>query len=117
LNKSIEIVTHEYSVPISLHGKFYYRSGSTKQELTGASLNEFLLKRAGHTWDDVVETRAGFSDIDEKTVQIFLKMSEQAGRLPESESLSISELFAKLKRLAVIERHGSPRNGKWLVKL
>lgn len=40
----IEIVTLPYSVPISLRGRYYYRSGSTKQELTGASLNEFLLK-------------------------------------------------------------------------
>src|SRR5690554_541878 len=29
----IEIVTHPYSVPISLRGRYYYRSGSTKQEL------------------------------------------------------------------------------------
>lgn len=37
----IELVTLPYSVPISLRGRYYYRSGSTKQELTGASLNEF----------------------------------------------------------------------------
>ena len=41
----IEIITPIYSVPISLRGRYYYRSGSTKQELTGASLNEFLLKK------------------------------------------------------------------------
>lgn len=40
----IEIITYPYSLPISLRGRYYYRSGSTKQELTGASLNEFLLK-------------------------------------------------------------------------
>jgi len=45
----IEIVTLPYSVPISLRGRYYYRSGSTKQELTGASLNEFLLKKSGKT--------------------------------------------------------------------
>ena len=43
----IEIVIHPYSVPISLRGRYYFRSGSTKQELTGASLNEFLLKKSG----------------------------------------------------------------------
>lgn len=31
----IEIITYPYSVPISLRGRYYYRSGSTKQELTG----------------------------------------------------------------------------------
>jgi ATP-dependent DNA helicase RecG len=93
----IEIVTHPYSVPISLRGRYYYRSGSTKQELTGASLNEFLLKKSGKTWDDVVESRASFDDIDEKTVNIFLKASENAGRLPENEGLSLPELFEKLR--------------------
>ena len=93
----IEIVTHPYSVPISLRGRYYYRSGSTKQELTGASLNEFLLKKSGKTWDDVVEPRASFDDIDEKTVNTFLKASENAGRLPENEGLALPELFEKLR--------------------
>ncbi|MDP2060255.1 MAG: ATP-binding protein, partial [Flavobacteriaceae bacterium] len=93
----IEIVTVSYSVPISLRGRYYYRSGSTKQELTGASLNEFLLKKSGKTWDDVVEPRAGFDDIDEKAVATFLKASENAGRLPENAGLTIPELFEKLR--------------------
>lgn len=45
----VEIVTLPQTVPISLRGRYYYRSGSTKQELTGASLNELLLKKSGKT--------------------------------------------------------------------
>jgi len=93
----IEIIVQSYSVPISLRGRYYYRSGSVKQELTGAALNEFLLKRAGQTWDDVIETRASFNDIDEKTIKIFLRKAEEAGRLPDSEGLSTSELLEKLR--------------------
>lgn len=93
----IEIVTHPYSVPISVRGRYYYRSGSTKQELTGASLNEFLLKKSGKTWDDVIEPRASFDDINEKTVATFLQASEKAGRLPENEGLALPELFEKLR--------------------
>jgi ATP-dependent DNA helicase RecG len=96
-NHFIEIITPPYSVPISLRGRYYYRSGSTKQELSGASLNEFLLKKSGKTWDDVIEPRANFDDIDEKAVNTFLKASENAGRLPENNSLSIPELFEKLR--------------------
>ena len=97
-NYYIEIITQPYSVPISVRGRYYYRSGSTKQELTGAALNEFLLKKSGKTWDDVIEQRAGFDDIDEKAVKIFLAASENAGRLPESNhGLSIPELFEKLR--------------------
>jgi ATP-dependent DNA helicase RecG len=93
----IEIIVQPYSVPISLRGRYYYRSGSVKQELTGASLNEFLLKKAGQTWDDVIETRATFDDIDENTVKIFLRKAEEAGRLPEIERLSTPQLLEKLR--------------------
>jgi ATP-dependent DNA helicase RecG len=93
----IEIVTHPFSVPISVRGRYYYRSGSTKQELTGAALNEFLLKKSGKTWDDVIEARATFADIDEKTVKIFLAASQNTGRLPENDGLDLPELFEKLR--------------------
>jgi len=93
----IEIIVLPYSVPISLRGRYYYRSGSVKHELTGAALNEFLLKRAGHTWDDVIDTRATFDDIDERTIKIFLRKAEEAGRLPDIDGLSTSELLGKLR--------------------
>jgi len=92
----IEIKILPYSVPISLRGRYYYRSGSTKQELTGASLNEFLLKKSGKTWDDVIEPRATFDDIDENTFSAFLKISEEKGRMPETIGLSIPQIFEKL---------------------
>jgi len=93
----IEIVTQPYSVPISIRGRYYYRSGSTKQEITGATLNEFLLKKSGKTWDDIIESRATFDDIDEKAVKIFLSDSKNTGRLPENDGLDSSELFEKLR--------------------
>jgi ATP-dependent DNA helicase RecG len=93
----IVIIVSPYSVPISLRGRYYYRIGSVKQELTGAALNEFLLKRAGYTWDDVIETRASFNDIDEKTVKIYLRKAEEAGRLPDIDGLSTPELLEKLR--------------------
>jgi ATP-dependent DNA helicase RecG len=93
----IEIVVQPYSVPISLRGRYYYRSGSVKQELTGAALNEFLLKRAGMTWDDVVEEDASFDDIDEGTIKKYLRKAEEAGRLPDMDGLSMPELLEKLR--------------------
>jgi ATP-dependent DNA helicase RecG len=93
----IEIKVQPYSVPISLRGRYYYRSGSVKHELTGPSLNEFLLKKLGFTWDSVIEPRATFDDIDEASVSKFLIMSQKSDRLPASFGLSIPELFEKLK--------------------
>ena len=93
----IEIVVTPYSVPISLRGRYFYRSGSVKQELTGVSLNEFLLKRAGQTWDNVIEPRATFADIDEKSVGAYLVMSKEKGRLPDVEGLTTEQIFDKLR--------------------
>ena len=93
----IEIIVQPYSVPISLRGRYYYRSGSVKQELTGAALNEFLLKRSGQTWDNVIEPRATFADIDEKSLKAYLVMSKEKGRLPDVEGLTTEEIFDKLR--------------------
>jgi ATP-dependent DNA helicase RecG len=93
----IEIVVQPYSVPISLRGRYYYRSGSVKQELTGAALNEFLLRRAGLTWDEVVEPRAAFADIDEEAFRLYLQMTKEKGRMPEIGGLTTEQIFEKLR--------------------
>ena len=93
----IEIITRPYTVPISLRGRYYYRSGSTKHELTGTSLNEFLLMKSGKAWDDVLEPHAALSDIDEQSIKTYLSAAEKAGRLPENVGLSLSDLLEKLR--------------------
>ena len=47
----IEIDVPPYPVGISYKGVFHYRSGSTKQQLSGPALEAFLLKKRGATWD------------------------------------------------------------------
>lgn len=106
----LEIVVEPYPNAISYKGQYHYRSGSTKQELKGNSLNEFLLKKSGKTWDDVIEPRATFDDIDENTFFAFLRMSNEKGRMPETDGLTIEQAFDKLlltengqlKRAAII---------------
>ena len=78
----IEIIVKPYVVPISYQGKYYYRSGSTKQELKGNSLYQFVLKKAGKTWDDVIEQRANFADIDISAIEAFKASAMASKRLP-----------------------------------
>jgi ATP-dependent DNA helicase RecG len=78
----IEIDVKPYDVLISYQGKYYYRSGSTKQELKGNVLNNFLLKKAGKTWDDVIEPRANLKDIDLSAIETFKKGATASKRLP-----------------------------------
>ncbi len=106
----IEIDVKPYDVPISYHGKYHYRSGSTKQELKGSSLNEFLLKKAGKTWDDVVEPRAKLEDIDHSAIEAFKKGAIASKRLPFIEEEDVNQILdnlmlledGKLKRSAVL---------------
>jgi ATP-dependent DNA helicase RecG len=49
----LEIVVESYPYPISYKGEYHYRSGSTKQELKGAALDKFLLRKQGRHWDGV----------------------------------------------------------------
>ena len=39
----IKIKVNPYTFPVSCNGKYYYRSGSTNQHLTGLALDEFML--------------------------------------------------------------------------
>jgi ATP-dependent DNA helicase RecG len=107
----IEINVKPYDIPISYQGKYHYRSGSTKQELKGAVLNEFLLKKTGKTWDDVIEPNATYKDIDENSIKVFKQKAARTQRLPaiakENDNTQILENLrliedGKLKRAAVL---------------
>jgi len=79
----IEIDVEPSNIPISYHGHYHYRSGSTKQELTGSALQEFIFKKMGHQWDDVFHTTATMDCIDSKAISYLIKKGVNAHRLGE----------------------------------
>ena len=95
----LEIIVEPSTVPISLRGAYYWRSGSVKQELKGAALNEFLLKKMGLTWDRAIQGNACLDDIDETTIEWFKNEALTAGRLPNVSGLSTATLLKKLRLL------------------
>ncbi len=78
----VEIVVPPSSVPISLCGRFYIRSGSTSQELRGHELRDFILRKDNVTWDEIAVPRAGMEDLDEKAIVRFAARAAQEHRLP-----------------------------------
>jgi len=93
----IEIITPPYTVAVSLRGRYYQRSGSTNTELIGSALTDFLLRKSGQTWDEIIESRATVEDIDQKSVDLFLEAAEKSGRMPEVKGLNLMELLEKLR--------------------
>ena len=41
----IQIVVRESDFPVAYRGEYHYRTGSTKQQLTGFALTQFLFQR------------------------------------------------------------------------
>lgn len=113
----IEIVTAPYTVPISLRGRYYYRSGSTKQELTGNSLNEFLLKKSGKTWDSIPVAEVSVNELKQETFDFFRRKAMKSRRLAEENLNDNNELLLEnlkltdneqIKRAGVLLFHPDP---------
>lgn len=64
----IEISVPRYPFAISCEGKYYKRSGSTLRELNGFELQNFLLERAGKTWDAVPLPGVGVEDLSREVL-------------------------------------------------
>jgi ATP-dependent DNA helicase RecG len=113
----LEIVVDAYPNPISLRGTYYYRSGSTTQELIGPALDKFLLERQGKKWDGVPVPGVSVEDLDENAFEIFRKNSGKSQRLSDealntSNTELIDSLHLKdgeyLKRAGVLLFHKDP---------
>lgn len=68
--------------PVGCKGKFYYRSGSTNQELSGISLENFLLRKNNLTWDSLPIDGSSMNDIDPESIDYFVRRGIRFGRLP-----------------------------------
>lgn len=115
----IEIVVPPYSNPINYKGQYHYRSGSTKQELKGASLNKFLLERGGIHWDEFVVPNVKVTDLSGEAFKRFRKEAAESGRVDKNvledsnetlltNLLLVDEHTGQLKRSAAMLFHPSP---------
>ena len=80
---SIEVI--KYPFAISCEGKYYKRSGSTLHELNGFELQNFLLERAGKTWDAVPLPEISVDDLSKTAIEAFRKKAVKSGRMSEAE--------------------------------
>ena len=72
----LQIKVKSYNLnPISYKGRFYYRSGSTNQELRGNELFDFLLDKMGQSWDGVTVLRANIDELDSEALTKFRKLA------------------------------------------
>lgn len=100
----LEIIVPASTVPVAYHGTYHYRSGSTKQELKGAALHEFLLQKIGVSWEQQIVPYATLDDIDEDVVNRFLQKAIANKRL--SEHAASSDTLTLFKSLDLVNEKG-----------
>jgi ATP-dependent DNA helicase RecG len=79
----IEISVPVSTVPIAHHGIYYYRSGSTKQELKGIALQNLLLKKIGKRWENILVEGVTVDDLSQATIKSFIDKAVQKNRIPD----------------------------------
>lgn len=77
----IEIDVPPYPIGISCKGVYHYRSGSTKQVLTGPALEAFLMRKHGATWDHSPLPVFKTEEVDDQVVEHFKKLAAAKGRI------------------------------------
>ena len=113
----IEIAVEPQLNPVSCKGEYYYRSGSTKQELKGAALDQFLLGKQGKHWDGVPVPNVTIEDLKTETFDFFRKKGIKSNRLNDDVLTDSNELLLAnlkltdgkyLKRAALLLFHPDP---------
>ena len=109
----IEVAVEPSNIPISYKGKYYYRSGSTMQELRGPALQQFVLKKMGRSWDDMAHERATIDDLDKSAIDYFLRKGFENGRITDEERNEPIEVL--LENLNLINDEGKLKNAALLL--
>jgi ATP-dependent DNA helicase RecG len=113
----ISIMVKPYPAPVTYHGRYYYRSGSTTQELTGNALDEFMLRKQGKTWDGVPVPYISENEFHRDAFMFFREKAIASTRLSkedleiDDEALLKSLLLTEgkyLKRAAILLFHQNP---------
>lgn len=109
----IEIAVSSSDVPISFKGKYYVRSGSTLQELNGAALQNFVLRKMGRSWDEVTNDRVTLNDIDRTAIDYFIRKGIAANRVPND--LREASTEEVLTSLGLMDENGGLMNAAVLL--
>jgi len=92
--KIIRLEVPSSRIPVSYNGKFYVRTGSTKQELKGVELLRFIMKKQNTSWDSL-SSEIGIDKVDRETLDVFIEMAKD--RLPVSRNDTTEKILESLE--------------------
>lgn len=115
----LEIIVLPHSHPVNYKGLFFYRTGSTMQELKGDDLSRFILLKQGKHWDDFPMPQLSVEDLSLEAINRFKRLAAKSNRVDEevlNDSIEVLlenlQLFdsesGQLKRGAAMLFHPNP---------
>lgn len=115
----IEINVLPHSHPINYKGQFYYRTGSTMQELKGEDLSRYILRKQGKHWDDFPIPQISVAELSTDAIQRFKRLAAKSNRVDEDVLNDSTEVLlenlqlfddnsGQLKRGAALLFHPNP---------
>lgn len=93
----LEIIVEPNQYPVSFRSQYFYRIGSTNQELKGAALDRFILSKQGLRWDSVPQPKLKVRELSKIAFDYFKKQAANTKRIePEFLKVKTDLLLAKL---------------------
>lgn len=99
--------------PIAFRGVYHYRTGSTKQELKGIALQDFLLKKLGVSWELLGNEYATLKDISPNAIDYFQKKAIANNRM--NKDLYTKDIKRVLDNLRLFNSKGEISNAALLL--
>lgn len=82
---------------IAFDGRYFKRTGSTTQLLTGQTLVDFLREKSNIQWGEVAVDGATIDDIDTEAIDKFKEEAKKSGRVPSvNENTSVLDVLRNL---------------------
>ena len=82
--------------PTSVRGRCYKRVGNSNRVMSPQEIAQMHLNAIGQSWDQLLVTRAGMDDIDEKKVEWYLTRRETTRNVAEPQDMSQTALLRNI---------------------
>ncbi len=86
--------------PVSVKGVCYKRVGNSNRVMSPQEIAQMHLNATGQSWDQLVVTRAGIDDIDEKKVEWYLTRRETIRNVAKPQDMRLTALLKNIDGLS-----------------
>ncbi|MCY4569136.1 MAG: helix-turn-helix domain-containing protein [Candidatus Poribacteria bacterium] len=86
--------------PVSVRGVCYKRVGNSNRVMSPQEIAQMHLNATGQSWDQLLVTRAGIDDIDEKKVEWYLIRRETTRNVAKPQDMSQTALLRNIDGLS-----------------